>query len=169
MRARLLRLAIAVVCIVVAKAAFAQDAPALPVGKWQSPLWVTHTNPAHTSSELYLDIQVANDGTFRGTWGQYFCTAYPGAYNIGIYSCSRSGPAQRASGRLGADRRGTIELDRLGRSDFTWSAPSAGELAIELPRQWQGSEGVLYRTRMTRDGNAKPATLPPPRPPPPRA
>jgi hypothetical protein len=152
-------LALVAVCFAPAPAAFAQAA-SLPVGTWRSPPSATHTNPAYTSSELYLDIQVGADGAFRGTWGQYFCTAYPGAYGVGVYSCTRTG-GQRVSGRFGADRKGTIDLDRLGRSAFTWAAPAADELAIELPKHWQGSDAILYRARMTRDGKARPQTATP--------
>jgi hypothetical protein len=159
MSTSLLRLALAAACLAVCltapAAAFGQSAP-LPAGNWRSPASATYTNPAYTSSELFLDIVVAADGSFRGTWGQYFCTAYPGAFNVGIYSCSRTG-SRSVSGRFGPDRRGVIELDQLGRSAFSWSAPAADELAIELPKNWQGSDPILYRTRMTRDGKVKPA------------
>ena len=134
-------------------------APQLPTGHWQSPGSATYTNPAMTGAEMYLNIDVATDGSFRGVWGQYFCTAYPGAYGISIYSCTRTG-SHRVSGRFNPDRRGTIVLDRLGQSAFTWTRPSAGELAIDLPKNWQGDTQVLYRARMTRDGKLKQATAP---------
>lgn len=128
----------------------------LPTGNWRSAGRATYTNPALTGAELYLDINVAKDGSFRGAWGQYFCTAYPGAYGISIYSCTRTG-SNGASGRFGPGRQGTINLDKLGRSPFTWTAPSADELAIDLPRNWQGGDAILYRARLTRDGKEKPA------------
>ncbi|MCW5632392.1 MAG: hypothetical protein KIT17_03580 [Rubrivivax sp.] len=136
--------------------AWAQDPPP-PAGRWQSPASATYTNPALTGAELYLSIDVAPDGSFRGTWGRYFCTAFPGAYGIAIYSCSRTG-GNRVSGRFGPGRQGAIDLDTLGRSPFTWAAPSGDELAIDLPRTWQGGgDAVLYRARMTRNGKPRPA------------
>lgn len=133
----------------------AQEAP-LPSGNWQSPASATYTNPALTGSRLYLDIDVAKDGSFQGVWGQYLCTAYPGAYGVSIYSCSRTG-SNRVSGRFGPDRRGIIDLEQLGRSAFTWATSSAGELELELPKNWRGSDAVLYQARLTRDGKGKPA------------
>lgn len=128
----------------------------LPSGKWQSAASATYTNPALTGSRLYLDIDVATDGSFQGVWGQYVCTAYPGAYGISIHSCSRTG-SNRVSGRFGPDRRGSIDLEQLGRSAFTWATPRAGELELDLPKNWRGSEAILYQARLTRDGKGKPA------------
>jgi hypothetical protein len=48
-------------------------------------------------------------------------------------------------------------LEQLGRSTFTWTAALADELAIDLPKTWQGDEAILHRARMTRDGKPKPA------------
>ena len=127
----------------------------MPTGSWQSAGSATYTNPALTGADLYLDINVSKDGNFRGTWGQYLCTAYPGAYGISTYSCTRAG-SNRVSGRFDARGQGTIDLDKLGRSPFAWTAPSADEVAIDLPKNWQGSDAVLYRARMTRDGKQKP-------------
>lgn len=129
-------------------------------GNWQAPGSGTYTNPAYTGSELYLKIFIKNDGSFRGDWGQYFCAAYPGAYGISIYSCTPTG-IKPVSGRFGPEGQGTIELVSLGSSTFTWKTPpSADELAIELPKNWQGETAVLYRARLTRDGKLKPAVAP---------
>lgn len=133
----------------------AQEAQ-LPSGNWQSAASATYTNPALTGAELYLSIDVAKDGSFKGQWGQYLCNAYPGAYGISIYSCSRIG-SDRVSGKFGPDRGGVIDLEKLGRSNFTWAAPSADELALDLPKNWQGDDAILYRARLTRDGKGKPA------------
>jgi hypothetical protein len=76
-----------------------------------------------------------------------------------MYSCTPTG-RNRVSGRFGPGRGGTIMLDNLGRSSFSWNRPRAGELAIDLPKNWQGDEQILYRARMTRDGKIKPATAP---------
>lgn len=155
MFSRLTMLAALAVVALAACAAAAQ----VPTGHWQSPASGTYTNPALGGAEFYLNIDVANDGSFRGVWGRYFCTAYPGAYGISTYSCTKTG-AERVSGRFVAGGTGTIVLDKLGRSAFTWTAPRAGELAIDLPKTWQGDEQILYRARMTRDGKIKPAAAP---------
>ena len=55
-----------------------------------------------------------------------------------------------------------IDLGRLGRSAFSWAAPAVDELAIDLPKNWQGGDAILYRARLTRDGKGKPATATPP-------
>jgi hypothetical protein len=154
----LAQLSILAAFTVTALAAAAADTP-LPTGHWQSPGSGTYTNPAMTGAEMYLNIDVANDGSFRGVWGRYYCTAYPGAYGVSTYSCTRTG-SDRVSGRFGPGRSGEIVLDKLGRSTFTWTRPSAGELAIDLPKTWQGDEQILYRARMTRDGKIKPAAAP---------
>lgn len=147
--------------IAAASATFAQQTPP-PTGKWRSAAAETHTNPAYTSAGLYLDLDVASDGSFRGTWGRYHCTAYPGAYGVAVHSCSVLDPATRkpVHGRFGPDRRGSIDLQQLGRSAFTWSTPSADELAIDLPRNWQGRDAILYRARMTRNGRSRPPAAP---------
>lgn len=133
----------------------AQEAP-LPSGKWQSSASATYTNAGLTGSRLYLNIDVAADGSFQGEWGQYICTAYPGAYGVSVHSCSRTG-SNRVSGRFGPARTGIIDLDQLGRSDFTWAAPSAGELELDLPKNWRGRDAILYEARLTRDGKSRPA------------
>ena len=153
------RLAVLAAAIAVTVGAFAEE-PQAPTGKWRSGESATYTNPALTGAELYLDIEVAKDGSFRGAWGQYFCTAYPGAYGVSVHSCRRLG-SNRVSGRFDPGGRGAIDLDRLGRSGFLWTA-SAGELAIHLPKNWQGDDAILYRARLTRDGNTKPAARPAP-------
>src|SRR5262245_62256729 len=84
----------------------------LPTGHWQSPGSGTYTNPAMTGAEMYLNIDVANDGAFRGVWGRYFCTAYPGAYGVSTYSCTRTG-SDRVSGRFDPGGGGVIVLDKL--------------------------------------------------------
>jgi hypothetical protein len=147
---------------IAALGAFAQESR-IPTGNWQSARSATYTNPALTGADLYLDINVAKDGSFRGTWGQYLCTAYPGAHGISIYSCTRTG-SNRVSGRFGPGRQGSIDLDKLGRSPFAWNAPAPGEVVIDLPKNWQGSDAVLYRARMTRDGKQKPTARSSPAP-----
>jgi hypothetical protein len=148
------RLALLAWTIVAALGAFAQE-PQAPTGKWRSAESATYTNPALTGAELYLDIEVAKDRSFRGAWGRYSCTAYPGAYGVSIHSCTRLG-SNRVSGSFAPGGKGAMDLDKLGRSSFVWMA-SAGELAIDLPKNWQGGDAILYRARLTRDGKAKPA------------
>lgn len=128
-----------------------------PAGNWQSSGHVTYTNPFLAGDEFYLSIDVAKDGSFRGTWSQYFCMSSIGAYGVAIISCSRSG-SDGVTGKFGPGNQGVINLVKLGRSTFTWTAPAADELAIDLPQHWQGEdEAILYRARMTRGGKQKPA------------
>ena len=157
------RQAIVAGAIAAAASASAQE-PQRPTGKWRSGAAETHTNPALAGAGLYLDLDVASDGSFRGTWGQYLCTAYPGAYGVAIHSCSLSHATRKpVSGRFGPGHQGVIDLQQLGRSAFTWAAPSADELTIDLPRNWQGDDAVLYRARMTRDGRPRPPAASAPR------
>ena len=144
-------LRVAVVSVILTVASGIAQETQFPSGKWQSSASATYTNAALTGSRLYLNIDVAKDGSFQGEWGQYICTAYPGAYGVSVHSCSRTG-SNRVSGRFGADRSGIIDLDQLGRSAFTWSASSAGELQLDLPKNWRGRDAILYEARLTRDG-----------------
>jgi hypothetical protein len=66
-----------------------------------------------------------------------------------MYSCSLTG-SNRVSGRFDPGRQGVIDLEQLGRSAFTWSAPSADELAIDLPKN--GALKVVNAT--IRESNA---------------
>lgn len=137
------------------------QAPPAPVGNWQSARNDTFISPLHpvvTRAEFYLNIDVANDGSFRGEWGEYTCGASIGAYGYSTFPCRSSTSNVRVSGRFGPAGQGVIEVQKLGRSGFTWSMPSINELAIDLPRNWQGSEAVFHRARMTRDGKPKPAS-----------
>jgi hypothetical protein len=133
--------------------------PALPTGNWQSftsetITWALH--PVLSGGEFYLNINVANDGSFRGEWGKYFCSG-----GSPYFSCRLSGKSDSVSGRFGPGGQGVIDLGSLGRSAFNWNAPSVNELAIDLPRNWQGGDAPLYRARLTRDGKGKPATTTP--------
>jgi hypothetical protein len=151
-------LTIVVASIAAAFGASAQE-PALPIGNWQSAsetiTWALH--PALSGGELFLKIDVSNDGSFRGEWGELFCFA--GSL---YFSCRPEGKSERVSGRFGTNREGVIDLGRLGRSAFKWSVPSVNELTIELPKNWRGADATLYRARMTRDGKGKAATATPP-------
>jgi hypothetical protein len=133
---------------------------AVPIGNWQSAssetiTWALH--PVLSGGELYLEIGVSSDGSFGGEWGEFFCSG-----GAPYFSCRLSGKSERVSGRFGPDRRGTIDLGRLGRTTFSWSAPAVNELTIELPRNWQGANAKLYRARMTRDGKGTSTTVTPP-------
>jgi hypothetical protein len=110
---------------------------------------------------LYLKIDVSDDGSLRGEWGEYFCFGSVGAFGINTFSCRFGGKSERVSGRFGPGRQGVIDLGRLGRSAFSWAAPAVDELAIDLPKNWQGGDAILYRARLTRDGKGKPATTTP--------
>jgi hypothetical protein len=164
MKPALQRVTVFAASIAAAVGALAQE-PASPVGNWQSAASETYTNPLHpalTGAELYLKIDVSNDGSFRGEWGEYFCWGgSAGAFGITTFSCRVSGKSERVSGRFGPGRQGVIDLGRLGRSAFSWTAPAVDELAIDLPKNWQGGDAILYRARLTRDGKGKPATTTP--------
>jgi len=143
----------------------ASQQSAFPAGNWQSVASETYSTPLHpvvTRAEFYLKIEVANDGTFRGEWAGYFCVPSIGAYGVSTVSCRLDGKPERVSGRFGPGGQGSIDMGRLGRSDFSWTA-AAGELAIDLPKDWQGAgaDAKYHRARLTRDGKPKPATPPP--------
>ena len=130
-----------------------------PGGNWQSVRTETYTSPLHpvvTRAEFYLNIDVASDGSFRGQWGEYMCVGSVGAYGVSTFPCRVSASSGRVSGNFRPGGQGVIELEKLGRNAFTWSTPSTNELAIDLPRNWQGSEAVFHRARMTRDGKPRP-------------
>lgn len=132
-----------------------------PAGNWQSVRNETYTSPLHpvvTRAEFYLNIDVASDGSFRGQWGEYTCVPSIGAYGSSTYPCRSSGSSGRVSGGFDSAGQGVIELEKLGRSALNWSTPSINEMAIDLPRNWQGSQAVFHRARMTRDGKPKPAS-----------
>jgi hypothetical protein len=168
MKPALQRLTVFAASIAAAVGTLAQEPAGFPVGNWQSATSETYTNPLHpalTNGELYLKIDVSTDGSFRGEWGEYFCFGGgAGAFGITSFSCRLNGKSERVSGRFGPGRQGMIDLGRLGRSAFSWAAPAVDELAIDLPKNWQGADPILYRARLTRDGKRKPATDTPPVP-----
>jgi hypothetical protein len=139
--------------------------PVVPSGNWQSATGDTYTNALHpvlTGAEFYLSITVSPDGTFRGEWREYSCSgAAVGAFGITTFPCRSRGTGEVVSGRFGPSRQGVIDFGRLGRGAFTWSLSVAEELAIELPKNWQG-DAILYRARMTRDGKPRPPAVPSP-------
>jgi hypothetical protein len=98
------------------------------------------------SADFFLEITIASDGGFRGSWARYPCVVPP---TYGIWSCGKGSIEGAASGQLDASGTGWIELERLGRSHLAWTARSASELALELPRDWQGDR-VLYRATVKR-------------------
>jgi hypothetical protein len=158
MKAALPRLMVFFGSIAVTGGALAQE-PAIPAGHWASVTSETYSTPLHpvvTGAEFYLVIDVANDGSFRGEWGEYSCAGVSlGAFGFATFPCRFSGTGAPVSGRFSPGREGVIDLSRLGRSAFSWSAPVAGELAIDLPKDWRG-DAVLWRARLTRDGRGKP-------------
>jgi len=164
MKAALQRVTVFVASIAAAVGALAQE-PAFPAGHWEAVASETYTSPLHpvlTGAEFYLKIDVSNDGSFRGEWGEYFCSGVsPGAFGISTFPCRFSGKSARVSGRFGPSRQGVIDLGRLGRSAFSWAAPAVDELVIDLPKNWRG-DAILYRARLTRDGKGKPVTPTPP-------
>ena len=154
------RLMVLILSIATAVAALAQQ-QTVPAGNWQSVRSETYSWPLHpvvTRAEFYLNIDVASDGSFRGQWGEYTCVASYGALGSTTFPCRSSASSGRASGNFSPAGQGVIELEKLGRSAFNWSTPSINELAIDLPRNWRGSEAVFHRARMTRDGKPAPAS-----------
>ena len=86
-------------------------------------------------SAFCLDIDVAKDGSFQGTWDQYSCISYPGAYGTSTISCSRVKKPAKARGKFSLTAgKGEIELEELGKGSFTykreknwsWSCPRIG-------------------------------------------
>lgn len=136
---------------------FAQEAEIHPAGNWQSARSATYTNPSMTGAEIYLDITIATDGSFSGSWGQYSCTSYPAALGLYYYSCSGTAANGTATGRFEPRGRGLIVLGSTGQSTFEWKATSNDGITITLPRKWlQSEKDILYQARLTRDGRAVP-------------
>jgi len=115
-----------------------------PQGRWISASSVSYTNAAMTSADIYLEVAIAADGAFQGSWARYLCFAQ--AY--GIWSCGKGSIEGTASGRLEANGTGSIELERVGRSTLVWRPKSSSEITLELPRNWQG--GGLFRSTVKR-------------------
>jgi hypothetical protein len=120
--------------------------------------WASNDNAsmstAKAGSKFFLDVVVAGDGSFKGTWEEYVCFNYTGPYGIVTAACQRSKKPSPASGRLDASAgSGRIELARLGKGTFKFKAAAnkKGEpqLDLELPRDWlkQGAP-VLYETSL---------------------
>jgi hypothetical protein len=130
--------------------------PAL--GESPSGRWASHDNVAmagsKAGSKFFLDVTIAADGSFKGTWEEYVCFSYTGAYGIVTVSCQRSKKPQPASGRLDAARgTGSLELAKLGKGSFLFkTAPNAKglpQMAIELPRDWlKQGDPILYETSL---------------------
>jgi pentatricopeptide repeat protein len=119
-------------------------------GRWASTEHVTFTNPTLAGSSFFLDIAIAEDGTFQGTWDAYSCVSYPGAYSTMIISCSRTKRPEKARGKFNlAARGGEIVLDKLGRASFTYSLGT--ELLLNLPEDWlKQGDPVLYKSKLAR-------------------
>jgi hypothetical protein len=125
-------------------------------GRWVSTEHVTFTNPSLAGSSFFLDIVIAKDGTFQGVWDAYICNSYPGAYSTMIISCSRAKKPAKARGKLRlAAGKGEIELERLGRSSFTYTL--GPKLSLELPKDWlKQGDPVLFTSQLER--KSKPGT-----------
>ena len=117
-------------------------------GRWVSTQHVTFTNASLAGSSFYLDIVIASNGTFEGTWDTFTCTSYPGMYST--ISCSRVQRPARARGKFDLTaRRGEIELDQLGRTTFSYTLGT--ELLLELPRDWlKQGDAVLFTSKLSR-------------------
>ncbi len=145
--------AAAAACSILAAQAFAQDRAVSP-GRWASTDYVSSTGTAKAGVRFFLDVTVAADGSFKGTWEEYVCFNYPGAYGVAIVSCSRSKKPSPASGRFdAAARTGRIELDRAGKTSLKFKAATTQkgqpQLDIELPRDWLKQDvPVMYETSL---------------------
>jgi hypothetical protein len=142
-------LAMVVLCGLVPVSAVAEPGPA--AGRWVSPDHMTVSGPGKVGARFFLDLALAADGSFKGTWEAYdSCFTSSGPYGITTTSCQRSRKGRPASGRLdAASREGKIALEGLGVSAlrFERKASSKGEpqLLITLPRDWQKQgDPVLY-------------------------
>ena len=121
-------------------------------GRWASNDNVSMTG-GKAGAKFFLDVTVAADGSFTGSWEMYTCFNYPGPYGIVQVACQRSRKASPASGRLQASGAGTIDLQGLGKSAlrFKTGANPKGlpQLEIELPRDWlKQGDPVLYETSL---------------------
>ena len=124
-----------------------------PAGRWVSDDHMTVSGTAKVGARFFLDVTIAADGSFKGSWEPYdACFTSPGPYGINYTSCQRSKKGRAASGRLdAASKEGKIALEGLGESAlrFKQSANSKGEaqLEIALPRDWQKQgDPVLYES-----------------------
>ena len=147
-------------CSIFSMAAERPDtAAAVTSGRWASTDNVSMSGAAKAGAKFFLDIVIAGDGAFKGTWEQYVCFNYPGAYGVAIVSCQRTRKPEPASGRLdAASRTGRIELKGLGKTAFRFktSANQKGQpqLDIELPREWlKQGDPVLYETSLNPRSN----------------
>lgn len=143
------RAAALAVALLLALPALAQKPGAHIQGRWVSPESVTFTNAALAGSAFHLDIVVAQDGAFQGTWDTYQCISYPSAYGA-IISCSRVKHPAKVRGKL--DRtagRGEIDMEKLGKTSFKYTLGK--ELVFDLPKNWQkkGGDAVLYASKLS--------------------
>jgi len=119
-------------------------------GRWVSTEHVTFTNPNRAGSAFFLDVVIAPDGKFQGTWDEYSCISYPGPYSTMTISCSRVQRPAKVRGWFDLNARsGEIELDRLGRTSFAYTLGT--ELLLELPKDWlKQGDAVLYTSNLAR-------------------
>jgi hypothetical protein len=150
------------VCAILPVEAMGAEKPdsgaAVTAGRWASGDNVSSSGTAKAGARFFLDVAVSGDGSFKGTWEEYVCFNYPGAYGIAIVSCQRTRKPSPAAGRLdSASRTGQIELQRLGKTSFRFKTTSTQkgqpQLDIELPREWlKQGDPVLYETSLSPAG-----------------
>jgi hypothetical protein len=143
---------VAAICVSVGAGARAGD-ETVAAGRWTSAEHQSVSGTAKVGAKFFLDVAVANDGSFKGTWEPYAsCNTYPGAYGINIVSCQRSKDGKAASGRFDASAgTGRIALEGLGESAFTFKVTTSPKpkLDLELPRDWQKTgAAVLYEATL---------------------
>jgi hypothetical protein len=55
--------------------------------------------PGRDSRGVFLNIDIANDGSFSGQWGEYTCVPSIGAYGVATYNCRSSKGGEARSSR----------------------------------------------------------------------
>jgi hypothetical protein len=142
-------LAMIAVCILLPVSGRAESEVA--AGRWVSPDHMTVSGPGKVGARFFLDIALAADGSFKGSWEAYdACFTSSGPYGINTTSCQRSKKPKPAAGRLdAASKEGKVVLEGLGESAlrFKLGSTSSGkpQLEIALPKDWQKQgDPVLY-------------------------
>lgn len=142
------RLVVFVAWTLLAVELFAQDL----TGKWQSADQVSYPVAALARADVFLSIEVAPDGTFRGRWDEYSCQTDGRRQGATGISCAVAQSGGWVSGALDSGGGGGIEFEHLGRTNLSWRT-SEGKLSIELYRFWLSpTEYLLYRASLTRTG-----------------
>jgi hypothetical protein len=124
-----------------------------PAGRWLSRSGLETANPLMAAAEMYLDITIARDGTFRGRWAEYLCAARIGAFGYTVYHCTLDrGTGGAVSGTIDGSGGGVAELAKWGRHPLVVKPVDSDEFVVELPQGWRGQALEGYRARLRRQG-----------------